>query len=100
VIVSNLLCSDTSDCYTVNDVGIEDLVLVELFYPNPASDYLLIKNNNSSNDLVYVIFDSFGKKVMEGTLTLKETQVSLRGLSNGAYFIEIGDNLPVKILKQ
>jgi hypothetical protein len=100
VIVSNILCSDTSDCYTVNDVGIEDLELVELFYPNPASDFLIIKNNNSSNDLVYVIFDSFGKKVIEGSLTQKETQVSLRGLSNGAYFIEIGDNLPVKILKQ
>ncbi|MCF8409401.1 MAG: T9SS type A sorting domain-containing protein [Crocinitomicaceae bacterium] len=100
VIVTNSLCSDTSDCYTVNDVGIEDLELVELFYPNPAIDYLLIKNNNSSNDLVYVIMDSFGKKVIEGALTQKETQVSLRGLSNGAYFIKIGENLPVKILKQ
>jgi Secretion system C-terminal sorting domain len=63
-------------------------------YPNPATDFVFIKNN--TQNLEYVIFDSNGRTVKEGTTSQK---IEVASLQKGLYLIKM-NNFSYKFLKQ
>lgn len=66
-----------------------------LLYPNPASDQITIsfknKNNNANN---IIVFDNFGRRVLEQSLTNNQHAVTLdlTNLQSGAYSLQILSN--------
>jgi hypothetical protein len=54
-------------------------------FPNPASDYLSIKGIDNQSVRIYTIE---GIKIID---TQNSAKIDLRNLSNGIYFLEIGD---------
>jgi Secretion system C-terminal sorting domain len=64
------------------------------FYPNPATDFVFIKNN--TQNLEYVIFDSNGRTVKEGSASQK---IEVASLQKGLYLIKM-NNFSYKFLKQ
>lgn len=55
------------------------------FYPNPASDYMYIKNLEQEAD--YIIFDYSGKIVLQGNLNKKE--INIKSLPKANYILHI-----------
>ena len=63
-------------------------------YPNPATDYIFIKNN--TQNLEYVIFDSNGRTIQEGKTSQK---IEVTSLQKGLYMIKM-NSFSYKFLKQ
>jgi cephalosporin-C deacetylase len=59
-----------------------------LIYPNPATDVLTIKMDNSENSDIK-IYDILGKIVLVGQTTTNETQLNISALAKGNYCVEI-----------
>lgn len=89
VTVSNGDCADTSDCVTIDNVGLLELDNSELSaYPNPTAGQVTI---SSSNNLIHaiIILDAAGRKVNELGVNASSTVVDLTNVENGIYFIEV-----------
>ena len=65
-------------------------------FPNPTNNNLSIQNEgtNSSNNYSYLILNTIGEKVKEGSLNFleKEAKISTIDLAKGIYFITIRDS--------
>lgn len=60
-------------------------------YPNPASDFIIIENENFDQELL--IYDMTGKIVLKKKLDSDENRIDVRSLENGTYIISLDDNL-------
>ena len=85
-------CSDTSDCVTIEGVGINENDFSKLIdiYPNPSTGQFSINLdlNNESYDIK--IMDVTGKVIYTKTqLTDSKLAIDLNTVANGIYFIEI-----------
>lgn len=72
-------------------------------YPNPANDHINIKITNSALDNSnYKITDVIGKTVLTGKLQSQNTSVSIEILSQGVYFLQVGEKQGklTRIIKQ
>lgn len=58
-------------------------------YPNPATDYVLVDSKDLSTNASILIFDTFGRMVINQAINGK---VSVKGLSNGIYFYTINND--------
>ena len=70
--------------------------IVKLF-PNPSNDIILI--SNLKQEEVYSIYDSYGKKVLSGTV-FNNQGVNIRNLRSGLYFFNLGNTNIIKFIKQ
>lgn len=67
-----------------------DSLKVEV-YPNPATDFINLKNSNREK-IKYSILDSRGSKVMSGMLgVVKNFQINIGFLSSGIYFFNVSN---------
>jgi hypothetical protein len=86
---------------TLSFTGIPEIGETNIMvYPNPTNDVLniILPTESAVN---YVLLDSRGRKVREGTLLGSENQISLRACAPGAYFLKIGlDEVPIRVIKQ
>jgi hypothetical protein len=76
-----------------------------LFYPNPTSDFVTLKLDQSNQTPYnYKVFDSAGKLVNEGKATSANPNISFQGLASGQYTISLlNSNLKqqsISIIKQ
>lgn len=87
VIISNGNCSDTSQCHTVNTIGLNDWKLNDIsLYPNPTSGIFWIV---SEYEIVSVeLFDLIGKKIQIET-DLHQKMINPTALSPGKYMVRI-----------
>ena len=100
LIISNEYCNtiDTSNCYDINTLSINkyDNNSNITIYPNPTKNEIHIKGNE-------IPIKSITIKDITGKIKLKLVNynhpISLHGLSNGIYFIEI-DTLNEKIIQK
>lgn len=87
----------------VEILNVEDLIIEgkQLFiYPNPTSNFITIKSDQLMN-CMFNIFDQQGRKVMNGKLRGKNTEVSIGKLPQGIYTIQVvGNYKPAIIIKQ
>ena len=83
----------------VNDINELANTSVQV-YPNPTSDNITITSSESLFES-YLIFDSQGRKILEGNLTGKTTTVDMSCLARGNYLLQIGEKkTPIKLIKQ
>jgi hypothetical protein len=59
-------------------------------YPNPTSDYVMLKISDSALDnLGYTLFDITGKAISNGLITNKDTQIAMQQLAIGIYILKV-----------
>ena len=71
--------------------GINEVIAQKLvFYPNPVKDELIIKNEElRMGD--YSIFNVSGQVLMQGALSTETTNINVKELPSGMYFIKVGN---------
>ncbi len=68
-------------------------------YPNPAQDVINIKSNTALSDRNYTIVDLSGKLLLIGRLD-EDAAINVERLAAGIYFIRIGQQRSIKIIKE
>ena len=58
-------------------------------FPNPFTDVLFIENKNIDTSSFVEVFDIHGKIILETTLDIETTSISLSHLERGVYFVRI-----------
>ena len=89
VAVSNGDCADTSDCVTIDYLGLSELDNSELSaYPNPTTGKVTI---SSTNNLIrsIIIIDATGRRVNGLDVNASSITVDLSNVETGVYFIEV-----------
>jgi hypothetical protein len=90
-------CEQTSDCFNVNWLSIENLKYVFNIFPVPTNDLLQIQCLNclfnNQEELTYSIIDVQGRLVLQSSFSnLENTQtLSLAHLASGSYFLHISN---------
>jgi len=81
---------------SINNVNSEEVI----FYPNPATDRLYLKNNNYTNAEI-MIYDLQGKKVLDRKLDSESIDIS--NLNKGIYIVKLvcpGKIIIKKLIKE
>lgn len=87
VIVDNGTCVDTTECITINNVGLEEQELSSIsLYPNPTSDIFHIDGSFQEIDNVR-IFNSVGKEIR--FKTIDSSSFDLPDYNSGVYIVQI-----------
>ena len=88
VVVEKNGCFDTSRCYILSPIGLEEKQNSFDVYPNPASETLKFSNLVSAEE--FSIYNLQGQLINSGDLSLKlEEQIDVSYLETGMYLIEI-----------
>jgi hypothetical protein len=74
-------------------------------FPNPTSDYIVLKISDSSlKNLEYLIFDLNGKSIAKGRISKTETHIKMQHASTGIYHLKVTQKQKVlksfKIIKK
>ena len=100
-------CYDTSNCYTFNMLGIEEIVSQELqIYPNPSNQWVTVNWSFMMEKGSISLFDMQGRKVLSTPVQqTNELKISISHLATGMYRIicknEItGEEYSGKIIRQ
>ncbi len=99
VIVTESGCIDTSICYTINSVGLKDVVTtseIPSIYPNPNTGRFYISTNKNASEIR--ITNVYGKQVCHIERIGNTAPLELN-LAKGIYFISINVNDKIKIEK-
>ncbi|MFK8044384.1 MAG: GEVED domain-containing protein [Crocinitomicaceae bacterium] len=91
VIISYQGCTDTSSCYLVSGLEIENNSLYGVkLYPNPASDKINIQFDDNYSSIEMIIYNELGQVVKELSMKMEsETTLKLDDLAPGVYHINI-----------
>jgi hypothetical protein len=84
--------------------GIEEARDIDLFfsaYPNPATDYLILRTDNFEvSNLSYQLYDNNGKLLEREILSGNETIIDMNNFVPATYFLKVtGNNKEVKTFK-
>lgn len=75
-----------------------------ILYPNPASSFIKIKENTSSEVETYKVFDMTGKQILSGKYKEENQSINISKLTSGNYIIEIttknGNRFSQKFIKK
>lgn len=83
-------CTSTSDPYTWNTTGTEDLVWENLhIYPNPANDEVYINGINDPKFAKAQLFDVTGKRVLRNHDLTSNSELDVSALQPGVYILKI-----------
>jgi hypothetical protein len=86
---------------TLDFTGISESVERSVIvFPNPTNDLLNVIIPTDSEEH-YVLFDCRGRTLLEGRLNGTLSQISLKELPIGSYFLQVGnERFPLNVLKQ
>lgn len=93
VVISNGMCTDTSTCYTLNTLSIDNNYKNSItVFPNPCSGNLFIQTNKP---LTLRLYNMVGQLIL--TEKIKELEaLDLNKISKGIYLFELSDNFNVE----
>lgn len=66
-------------------------------YPNPASDFVIVENNNA-NQCDMTIYDISGKTVVKKHIDSAKSRVNISDLPNGTYFVSFDNKSFYKLI--
>jgi len=90
--ITNGTCVDTSYCYTISGVGIEEMNAIHFeLFPNPATEVFTIKSKNTSSYL-FELVDVSGALVMSLQVNNYTSVLDISDLANGIYLVKIKAN--------
>jgi hypothetical protein len=103
VIVTDSICSDTSECKEFNFTSIAESIVNSTLniYPNPTTGivYIEIENNLNVNERIR-IYNPIGQLIKELDVDSNKVSFSLSGFENGTYFIKYGPTMNKFILNK
>jgi hypothetical protein len=84
-------CTDTSACYSVTGVGIDEISTGSNFeiLPNPATDQCSIIINEKMKQSLLSIYDVAGKPVWESEINQEKTTINTNEFSPGIYLVQL-----------
>lgn len=84
-------CSDTSNCVTIDDVGITGLGMEQVtLFPNPTNDLITISFESATAN--FLLYNAQGSLVQSGEMKSGEV-LSMKELESGVYFISLESEL-------
>jgi len=92
IVISNLVCSDTSACFQVTGISIIDLVkeLGILVYPNPFDQTVQISLKEKMDKIDIQVYDEKGSLVKsEQFRATNQIVLELSNLASGSYFLHV-----------
>ena len=90
---------DCDEIYEQHHLGVDEIDAEFGFavYPNPSHDVLFVLSENINSE--YRITNIMGQTIITGNITSENLKINVSSLSNGMYFITIG-NTTTKFLKR
>ena len=84
-------CSDTSLCYDVTGIGINEIEPIGYFriFPNPANEILSVQLSKPFENNSIEISNSVGQIVFAKTLNNISETINLKSFDQGVYFVRI-----------
>tara|TARA_R110000787_G_scaffold33678_1_gene88057 strand:- start:490 stop:918 length:429 start_codon:yes stop_codon:yes gene_type:complete len=75
---------------TLSNLSFSYVDLKAITYPNPTTDYIVLKVMDSALEfLQYTLFDLTGKSIQSGAVNTANTQISMQHLSIGMYLLKV-----------
>jgi len=75
---------------TLSNPELTTVKLSAVTYPNPTSDYVILKISDSALDnLRYKLFDVTGKEISNDNITNGDTQIAMQQLARGIYILKV-----------
>lgn len=101
VIVTQNGCSDTSACYDVTTIGMEERSMPDArIWPLPVTDRLNIELSAPLSDVEVRIADLTGRVVHQRSFpTLYRSVIEVQAMPTGVYFLELGSGSMRKALR-
>ncbi|SFT35721.1 Por secretion system C-terminal sorting domain-containing protein [Lishizhenia tianjinensis] len=100
VIVEYNSCVDTSLCYTIQTIGLEELSLESIqVYPNPSEGILFLSSQQTLINVTIEILDATGKVVQNHHFETLKNQELLLPNNAGVYFIKISQTESQKVFR-
>ena len=73
-------------------VEVTAIQLIAQVYPNPTTDFVVLRiNNENLKHLHYALYSVQGALIFKDFINSDQTQIELKGLSQGAYFIQVSN---------
>jgi len=70
--------------------GINDIYLECKAYPNPTSDFLILKLNSSNIlHLSFCLYDAEGKLIQKNNIESNETKIQMKNLNPSIYYLKV-----------
>ncbi len=94
VIISQNDCVDTSFCYSIMNVGINENVQSNTFFifPNPSSNHVIISFGARITNGYIMISNTLGENVyVQNIFNESKEEINLKNISNGIYFVKVFD---------
>ena len=88
--------------YTKKTTPVEELVYLKevQLYPNPTQETMtLILSSKEDIQVRYTIMDYLGKEIKNGNILSEKSEISLRDLPSGNYFISLKSKKEIRIFK-
>jgi len=91
-------CIDTSSCYTISSVGIEETVSTAVkIYPNPSKG--LVNISNLKTNSILTIHSISGNLVLSQTVNSNSIQLDMNNQRNGIYLITVESEEQIEHLR-
>ena len=75
---------------TLSNTSLSSFHLEVITYPNPVTDYIVLKiSNEVLKNLGYTLYDLAGKSIVNGTILSGSTQIQMKYLPKGFYILKI-----------
>ena len=88
VIVTNTCGSDTSECATVNTIGLINLDGLKIqIAPNPSNGEIMIQLNQLNEPIAFFVTDMQGRIILNDDIHSLEKIIDLRHLRSGTYLL-------------
>lgn len=83
--------TDTSSCYTITGVGINEITTSNNFqlFPNPTADIVTVQLHSPCSNCIIEITNTLGEILFTDELNLKSKICNLQSLPSGIYFIKV-----------
>ncbi|MFT5818994.1 MAG: hypothetical protein ACI8ZM_000216 [Crocinitomix sp.] len=90
VIIEKEFCIDTSECYSIIGLGIENPVINDVnIYPNPSNGQITIELAESVENGEIILYNNLGAIVSRVYIENNAATFDFSGLSNGIYLVHI-----------
>ena len=83
-------CASDTAIYVLSDLAVDQLDFSDAITlsPNPADDFVTVRIQNEAVGMAYIVLDEQGRALLSGRVEMAETQISMKNLSDGVYFIQ------------
>lgn len=97
---TNSICADTSACFNIISVGIEETTIQKStnIYPNPTTGIFTLEVRGDIKYNIVQVFSLEGKLLKEQSIQSKQELIDVSNLSSGIYFVKYGKTINKLVL--